>query len=181
MNCVPQVFAFPAACSPEMGGLEAIYIASPDEVKITTNAAVGTATLSAVTSGAKPFYKWELAPNSSSLVSTAQVSSANNTRFWQHVLTAVLNNFRSTTAGANVLGRLTRLCVVVQPRSGQQLLVSAEKELNAAVSRGAEVTGLEINQGTQRTDASGRATLTAQLDSKLGTFSVNLPQSLINS
>lgn len=173
MNCTPQVFAFPAACSPVMGGLEAIYIASPDEVKVTTNAA-GTATLAAVTSGAKPFYKWELAPNSSSLESTAQVNAANNTRFWQHVLTAVLNNFRPTTAGALALSRLTRLCIVVQTRGGQQLLVSAEKALTAATSRGAEVTGFVVNEGTQRSDAAGRATITAQLDSFLTTLSTNV-------
>lgn len=149
-----------------MGGLESILIANPDAVNVTLNVANGTATLAAVTAGAKPFYRWELAPNASSLESTAQISEANNTRFFQHVLTAVLNNYSPTTAGANLLTRLTRLCVVVQTRSGQNLLVSvASTGASGTTSRGMEVSGFVLSQGAQRSDAAGRATLTAQLDS----------------
>ncbi|MBR1690608.1 MAG: hypothetical protein IJ713_07525 [Oscillibacter sp.] len=180
MNCKPQVFAFPASCSPKMGGLQAIYVADPTAVNVTVNEATGRATLAAVTSGAKPFYTWELAPNASTLESTAQVNAANNTRFWQHVLTAVLNNFSPETAGADVLTRLTRLCIVVETRGGDQLLVSAEKVISGAVSRGAEVTGFVINEGTQRSDAAGRATITATLDSFLTPLATSV-SNLVNA
>jgi len=81
------------------------------------------------------------------------------------VLTAVLNNFSPTTAGANLLLRLTRLCVVVQTRSGDSLLVSVASAQGTGTSRGMEVSGFVLSQGAQRSDAAGRATLTAQLDS----------------
>lgn len=177
MNCAPNVFAFAAECASKMGGLESILIANPDAVRVTLNVGAGTATLAAVTAGAKPFYRWELAPNASTLESTAQISEANNTRFFQHVLTAVLNNFSPTTAGANLLQRLTRLCVVVQTRSGRSLLVSVA---NGTTSRGMEVSGFVLSQGAQRSDAAGRATLTAQLDSPYLPLEVSNVANLVN-
>lgn len=173
MNCPPSVFAYNAPCAMGPGGIKAVYVADPDKVRVAPDDS-GTVTLSPVTAGEKPFYKWEVAPGASTLQTEAQISEANNVRFFRTTLSAVLNGFKPSSAGTALLARLTRLAVIVEMNDGSAVFVglvnryydNAPDAGNSANyrSRGMEVTGFTWTPGQSKDDAV-RATLTGQLDS----------------
>lgn len=152
MICPPSAFAYSRPCASVAGGVAAVYVANPAEVAVTLNASAGTVTVSAVTANAKPFYKWEVADNASTLDATAQVNAENGSAYFQNVLNAVLNGFDSKTAGAYVLNRLSRVDVVVEYRDGTQVLLGLGDSELPHPNEGARLTGLTVASGAQRAD-----------------------------
>lgn len=191
MPCTSTVFAYSAPCDPQPGGIKSILVADPEAVRISTlNSAAGTVTLGPATSGAKPFYRWDVAPGQSTLETQAQISEANNVRFFATDLVAALNGFSPTSAGANLLTRLHRLAIIVELNSGAAVflgLVSISGSTSdvsqteePAKPRGADVTAFTWTPGQAKGDAI-RATLTAHLDSNLLPLSVSNYSVIINN
>ena len=186
MICGPTVFAYSAPCAPQMGGIKAILIANPDAVKLNSMSdSAGTCTLAPVTVGAKPFYRWEVAPGQSTLNAEAQISEANGVRYFATDLVAALNGFVPTSAGANLLKRLHRVAVIVELKNGSSVFLglvrnSANGDDNGKLTRGMEVTGITWTPGQAVGDAV-RASVTMHLDSELAPLSVSLYSALVNS
>lgn len=189
MNCPPNVFAYNAPCSPSMGGVSAVLIADPDAVTLVTNLGAGTATLDAVTPGAKPFYRWEVAPKQSTLTTSAQIDAANNNRYIATDLTAVLNGFDPTSAGANLLERLTRALFIVECKNGKAYLVGFISSSSSSsdkypatgpnLARGADITGFEWTPGQNPEDAV-RASISAHVDAFVLPLVVSSYSNLVN-
>lgn len=173
MSCTPTAFAFNKSCTPSQGGIAAVYVADPDKITPTFNNGAGTVSLAPNPVGSKPLYKWDVADNSGSLESTAQISKANNTKYFQHILTVGLNGFGPKTAGVELFSKLSRLAFVVEYRDGTRVFM-AWSGINREndILDGAELTALVISPGTQRDDRNG-ATVTAQLDSFYTLFVVS--------
>ena len=169
MICPPSVFAHSAPCAPQMGGIKSVLVANPDAVTLALNVGAGTVSLSAVTPGAKPFFRWEVAPGQNTLVTEAKIDEANNVKYLATDLSAALNGFDATTAGANLLTRLTRVLFIVECKNGTSLHVgcvarAGDARPAAPIARGADVTGFNWTPGQANADAQ-RATITAHLDS----------------
>lgn len=171
-----------------MGGVSAVLIADPGAVTLVTNLAAGTATLDAVTPGAKPFYRWEVAPKQSTLTTSAQIDAANNNRYIATDLTAVLNGFDPTSAGANLLERLTRALFIVECKNGKAYLVgfissssSSDKypATGTNLARGADITGFEWTPGQNPEDAV-RASISAHVDAFVLPLVVSSYSNLVN-
>ena len=182
MSCTPTAFAFNKSCTPSQGGIAAVYVADPDKITPTFNNGAGTVSLAPNPAGSKPLYKWDVADNSGSLESTAQISKANNTKYFQHILTVGLNGFGPKTAGVELFSKLSRLAFVVEYRDGTRVFMAwSGINRDSAFLDGAELTALVISPGTQRDDRNG-ATVTAQLDSLYTLFVVsNDISAMINS
>lgn len=167
-----------------------MYIAEPENVLLTANFAAGTGTLAASTLVTKPFYKWEVAPGQSTLNVEAQISEANNVRYFSVDLVAALNGFKPTAAGSDLLVRLNRLAAVVEFNDGSAVFVGSVIGINAGdykpdgliqkKVRGADVTGFTWTPGQAKGDAV-RATLTMHLDALRMPLSVSVPTNLINA
>lgn len=186
MPCASNVFAYNAPCDTSPGGIKAIYVADPENVRLTVmDAAAGTVTLGPKTAGAKPFYRWDVAPGQSTLNTQAQINEANNVRFFQTDLVAALNGFTPTAAGANLLTRLNRLAIIAELNSGTSVFVGCVYKVNDNVGseeakpRGADVSAFTWTPGQAKGDAT-RATLTAHLDSYLLPLSVSNYSNLVN-
>lgn len=185
MICQPQVFAYSAPCDPSPGGIKALYIADPDNVSVNVNAGAGAVALSAATAlTPKPFYKWEVAPGQSTLETEAQISEANKVRFVRTTLVAALNGFKPTSAGADVVSRLTRVAVIAELNNGSSVFLGCvygadERPGSGAIPRGMEVTAFTWTPGQAKGDAT-RATLTAVLDSACLPLSVSNYSNLVN-
>ena len=188
MNCPPNVFAYNAPCAPSMGGVSAVLIANPDDVTLVANLAAGTATLDAVTPGAKPFYRWEVAPKQSTLTTSAQIDAANNNRYFATDLAAVLNGFDPTSAGADLLERLTRALFIVECKNGKAYLVGFIGTPGASdrypvtgtkLARGADITGFEWTPGQNPEDAV-RASISAHVDAFVLPLVVSSYSNLVN-
>lgn len=189
MNCPPSVFAYNAPCAMGPGGIKAVYVADPDKVRVAVDSS-GAVTLSPVAAGEKPFYKWEVAPGASTLQTEAQISEADNVRFFRTTLSAVLNGFKPSSAGTNLLTRLTRLAVIVEMNDGSAVFVGLVGYSNdnlpepddspGYLSRGMEVTGFTWTPGQSKDDAV-RATLTGQLDSLFMPNPVSAFSDLVNA
>lgn len=189
MPCTSTVFAYSAPCDPQPGGIKSILVADPAAVRITAlNASAGTATVFPTTAGAKPFYRWDVAPGQSTLETQAQINEANNIRFFATDLVAALNGFSPTSAGADLLTRLHRLAIIAELNNGNSVFVglvagSAEGDQRPTATeglvRGADVTAFTWTPGQAKGDAI-RATLTAHLDSYLLPLSVSNYSILVN-
>lgn len=169
-----------------MGGIKSVLVANPDAVTIAASGGVGTATLAPATPGAKPFYRWDVASGQSTLTTEAQIDEANNVRFFRTDLAAVLNGFDPTTAGANLLSRLSRLLFIVECKNGQSYLVGLATAVDdkspssgARSARGADVINFSWTPGQANADAT-RATITARLDSFLTPLVVSGYSALVN-
>lgn len=171
-----------------MGGVGAVLIADPDAVTLVTNLGAGTATLDAVTPGAKPFYRWEVAPKQSTLATSAQIDAANNNRYFATDLAAVLNGFDPTSAGADLLERLTRALFIVECKNGKAYLVgfigsSSSSDMYPAtgtnLARGADITGFEWTPGQNPEDAV-RASISAHVDAFVLPLVVSSYSNLVN-
>lgn len=159
MICPFTPFAFPRPCSSTPGGIVEVYVANPADLTFSVNPESGHVNFANTTG--KPFYKWEVAENSGSLEATAQINAENGSSYFQNVLTAVLNGFDATTAGALLLRRLSRVGVIAKCRNGKAYYLGI-LAASAAVhhqNEGAKLTGLQISSGTQRADGN-RATVT---------------------
>ena len=186
MNCPPSVFAFSAPCSSQMGGIKSILAADPDDVTLVVNAAAGTAVLSAAVENTKPFFRWDVAPGQSTLTTEAQIDAANNVRFFATELSAALNGFDASAAGANLLSRLTRLLFIVECKNGKSYFVglanSATDLVPAganAMARGADVKNFSWTPGQANSDAV-RATIVAHIDAALAPLVVSNYTNLVN-
>lgn len=184
MICPPSVFAHSAPCAAQMGGIKSVLVANPDAVGVSVNAAAGTASLSAVTPGAKPFFRWEVAPGQNTLTTEAQINEANNVKYFATDLSAALNGFDATTAGAELLTRLTRVLFIVECKNGTSFLVGCvaiggDAKPYGAIARGADVTGITWTPGQANADAQ-RATITAHLDSFIMPPVVSAYSNLVN-
>ena len=169
MICPPSVFAHSAPCAPQMGGIKSVLVADPDAVGVAVKEVAGTASLSAVTPGAKPFFRWEVAPGQNTLVTEAKIDEANNVKYFATDLSAALNGFDATTAGVSLLARLTRLLFIVECKNGTSFLVGCvavygDARPAATIARGADVTCFNWTPGQANSDAV-RATVSAHLDS----------------
>lgn len=189
MPCTSSVFAYPAPCDPQPGGIKAILVADPAAVKLTAlNAEAGTCTLAPVTPNAKPFYRWEVAPGQSTLETQAQISEANNVRFFATDLVAALNGFEPRSAGADLLQRLYRLAIIVELNNGNSVFIGLVAGSEAGdqrpassviLVRGADVTAFTWTPGQAKGDAV-RATLTAHIDAALLPLSVQAYSNFVN-
>ncbi len=189
MPCTSSVFAYSAPCDPQPGGIKAILVANPEAVKLTSVIGdSGTCSVDAITPGAKPFYRWEVAPGQSTLETQAQISEANNVRFFATDLVAALNGFYPTSAGARLLERLHRLAIIVELNSGRAVFVGLVADsgygdqhpsINVGRVRGADVTAFTWTPGQAKGDAV-RATLTAHIDAALLPLSVSNYSNLVN-
>lgn len=184
MICPPSVFAHSAPCAAQMGGIKSILVANPDAVNVVVNYAAGTASLSAVTPNAKPFFRWEVAPGQNTLTTESQINEANNVKYFATELSAALNGFDATTAGADLLTRLTRLLFIVECKNGQSFLVGivskgGDAKPSGPLARGADVTGITWTPGQANADAL-RATIAAHLDSFIMPPVVSAYDNLVN-
>lgn len=188
MPCTSTAFAYNAPCDPSPGGIKAILVADPEAVLITgMNFDAGTVTLGPKTSGAKPFYRWEVAPGQSTLQTEAQISEANNVRFFATDIVAALNGFSPTSAGAHLLTKLHRFAIIVELNSGRSVFLGLVKGYTSDVlptgtpstPRGADVTAFTWTPGQAKGDAI-RANITAHMDSYLLPLSVSNYANLVN-
>lgn len=189
MPCTSSVFAYSAPCDPQPGGIKAILVANPAAVKLTSVLGdSGTCIVAAVTPNAKPFYRWEVAPGQSTLETQAQISEANNVRFFATDLVAALNGFSPTSAGARLLERLHRLAIIAELNNGRAVFVGLvagsslgdqHPHLNNGLVRGADVTAFTWTPGQAKGDAV-RATLTAHIDAAMLPLSVSNYSNLVN-
>ena len=141
-----------------------------------------------ITPSAKPFYRWDVAPGQSTLETQAQISEANNVRFFQTDLVAALNGFSPTSAGARLLERLHRLAIIVELNNGSSVFVGLvagpgsndqHPPISSGRVRGADVTAFTWTPGQAKGDAV-RATLTAHIDAALLPLSVSNYSNLVN-
>lgn len=189
MPCNSLVFAYSAPCDPQPGGIKSILVADPAAVKLTAlNAEAGTCTLAPVTPNAKPFYRWDVAPGQSTLETQAQISEANNVRFFATDLVAALNGFSPTSAGAALLNRLYHLAIIVELNNGRSVFIGLVARyvdgdqrpvVTEGLVRGADVTAFTWTPGQAKGDAV-RATITAHIDAALLPLSVQAYSNLVN-
>ena len=155
MACSITLTAQSLDCSPNIGGVKAVWLANRDDVVLSSISTIA-ATLSAAAGKTNPvFKKIGVRSGISSFTSTAQVSEENNTLYYRDEVAVVIN--KMTQNALDLISRVPSgdmLCVV-EDMNGEKWLIGYGGRILVA--------GSVLETGTAKTDRNGE-TLTLACD-----------------
>lgn len=131
MACSQTLAGISRDCATNMGGIKVVYLANAADVTSLTEA---SGAITAITmASSKKFYKYEFAPNTSSLSSNYAVSAENGTKYVESDLVMVFNRMDTNKRLEVVAMAQGALVAIVEDNNGSMWYLGHDNpiELNA--------------------------------------------------
>lgn len=113
-------------CNPVLAGMRNLYLAYFDDVKVNTDDATQTATISAVEGDKPTFYQYQITTNTGGLTSTLTRNDQNGTRYYTNTITAQFLKIEAHKHLEVMAMAAEALVAIVEDNMGQYWIVGAD-------------------------------------------------------